>query len=110
MSKFLKVLTPIVIAFAVVFDYMAMNIAKNRPDDRVTLFFICSIITVMAVLAFFIEYEILEIRFSARRFAFAWRCFSSYYTRKEIKQNGFLNTVMNSFRNSRWFFLRSFKG
>lgn len=110
MSKLLKFLTPIVIVFAIWFDYLAMDVARNRPDDRLTLFFICSIITVMAVLAFFIEYEVIELRFSPRRFAFAWRCFSSYYTRKEIKSNGLLNTIVYSFKNSRWFFLKSFKG
>lgn len=115
MNKFVSILVTIMVFMSLALDFMGAKLIKDAQTtgadiDIYGIYFLCTFCTVVSVVAFFVEFDLIEFRISPKRFAYAFRCFRSYYTKENFCSSGVIRTIINSFQSSHYFFLKSFKG
>ena len=115
MNKFISALVVIIVFLSLALDFMGAKLIRDAQATSVEIdvygiYFLCAFCTVTSVVAFFVEFDLIEFRISPKRFAYAFRCFRSYYTKENFRSSGVIRTIINSFQSSHYFFLKSFKG
>ena len=114
MNKFISALVIIIVFLSLALDFMGAKLiresyAAGTQIDIYGIYFLCTFFTVISVIAFFVQFDVIDFRISPRRFALAFRCFKSYYTKEKLRSTGILHSIVYSFQASHYFFLKSYK-
>ena len=93
MNKFVSILVTIMVFMSLALDFMGAKLIKDAQTtgadiDIYGIYFLCTFCTVVSVVAFFVEFDLIEFRISPKRFAYAFRCFRSYYTKENFRSSG----------------------
>lgn len=115
MNKYMSGLVTIMVFLSVALNVTGARLVQrahhnNTEIDVNGIYFLCTAFTLVSVIAFFIQFDLIDFRISPKRIAYAFRCFRSYYTKDNFRSSGVIRTIINSFQSSHYFFLKSFKG